>query len=248
MEKIGHPEKHFEARLYKTQKKKVVFYLKNNLHRKRLDLLEEMIRSISKRINKKMVMINLGPGEGVLESRIKDLDIYKIGVDVSLEALQSGLNRKLFNRAIATDIEQGLAKIKPLPQADIIVAAEILEHLKHPGLFIKENINHFLKTGGYFLGSVPNLAQFYDVWGFLSGKGGSYQTTRPLTDITGPHVSFFSIYSLRKMLEFAGYEDITIKGNGVRITRNGDKNVFFLSKLPFFINFSDRYIFCCQKE
>ena len=248
-EVYGQPEKHFEAELYKKKKNNTVFYLNNALHIRRLTILAEIIRKISiENHNKKLTMINLGSGEGELERQVKSLtNLYKIGIDVSSEALGVGVKKKLFDRTISVDIAKDLDKVKSLPKADIVVAGEILEHLKHPGVFIKENVKPLISEGGYFIGSVPNMAQLYDIFGLLTGKGESYQTTRPLTDITSGHISFFSIHSLLKTLDYAGYEKIGIKGNGVRINRKGDKNLFFLSKLPFFINFSDRLIFYCRK-
>lgn len=249
IEVYSQPEKHFEAELYKKQRTNAVFYLTNCLHKRRLKLLAEIIKNISiENNNKKLIMINLGSGEGELEGQIKSItNLYKIGTDVSSEALKVGMKKKLFNRAISVDIEKDLDKIKSLPKADIVIAGEILEHLKHPGVFIKENVKPLISKGGYFIGSVPNMAQLFDVIGLLTGRGESYQTTRPLTDITSGHISFFSIHSLLKTLKYAGYKEIVIKGNGVRIKKKGDKNLFFLSKLPFFINFSDRLIFNCRK-
>ncbi len=248
-EVYGQPEKHFEAILFKKQNNKVYSYLDNKLHKKRLTLISEIIREIvDKSINKKMIMINLGCGEGELENQVKSLaNLYKIGIDVSLEVLQVGLDRQCFDRVISVDVEKDLDKIDKLPKADFVVAAEILEHIRTPGVFIKKVINPLIKHGGYFLGSVPNIAQIHDVIGLLTGMGESYQTTRPLTDVASGHISFFSIHSLLTTLKYAGYSDIKVMGNGVRINRNGDKNSFCLSKLPFFINFSDRFIFKCRK-
>lgn len=248
-DKVASPGEHFESQLYSKQKNRAIFYLANPLHKKRLWIISNLIERIAKTENKHLILIDLGSGEGELEERIKHLkNVTKVAVDVSEEALNVGLNHERFNTIAVADIERSLEKVVSKNSADIVVAAEILEHLKHPGIFIKKKIRPILKKDGYFIGSVPNMAQLHDILGLISGLGSSYQTTRPLTDITSGHVAFFSIHSLRKVLESAGFKNIKIVGNGVRLKREGDTNLFFLSKLPFFKNFSDRFIFCCTKS
>ena len=194
-------------------------------------------------------MLDLGSGEGELEEKIKNVDsLVKIGVDVSQKSLRHGLKRKRYNKIIGVDIEEGLEKINLEGKVDIVVVAEVLEHLRHPGIFIEKEVKPLLKDGGYLMGSVPNMAQIHDIIGLATGRGESYQAYRPLMDFTSGHISFFSINSLKKILRLAGYTNIRIIGNGVRLRRRGDLNLFWLSKLPYFKNFSDRFIFICKKN
>lgn len=244
--KIGHPESHLEAKLYKRGRKKAFFYLGSTLHKRRIRIIEGLIRKSVTVANRKYTLLNLGPGEGELERRILDLNIYKIGIDVSEEALNFGLKRKRFDKVIVADFERNIGKINT-PKVDILIVSEVLEHIKHPGVFVKDKIKPLIKDGGIIIGSVPNMSQTHDIIGQIFGTGHCYQTARPLTDVESNHISFFSIKSLEEMLGFCGFREIKIIGNGVRIFRKGDVNSFVLGKLPFFRNFSDRLIFVSKK-
>lgn len=249
IETYGKPQNHFEAKLYKKDKNLAFFYITSNLHQHRLNMIAEQIRQIASKSDKQITMLNLGCGTGELETKLTDLNnLYKIGVDVSAAALKAGKNKKLFDRIIAVDVmSEEFSKIKFPKSIDIIVAAEILEHIPHPGIFIKQKIYSLQKKGDYFLGSVPNISQIYDVIGLFTGRGDSYQTTRPLMDSTSGHISFFSLHSLQRVLSFAGYDHISISGNGVRLFRKGDFGFKMLSKITFLKQYSDRFVFSCRK-
>jgi len=248
LEIYGEPYKHFEAELYKRNKNLATFYIKSNFHQYRLSLIVDQIKRIVEKAKKKVVMVNLGCGTGELESKLVGVEnLYKIGVDVSEEAITEGIKAGLFDRAIVADMTEPIFEKIDFPKPiDIVVAAEVLEHVQHPGVFIKNKISVLQNKGGFFLGSVPNMAQLNDVIGLFTGKGYSYQTTRPLLDSTSGHISFFSLESLKNTLSFGGYNKVKIAGNGVRLFRKGDFGYRFLSKIPFLKQFSDRFVFSCQ--
>lgn len=249
VEVYGEPYKHFEAELYKRDKSLANFYINSDFHQYRLSLIANQIKKIVEKSERKMIMVNLGCGSGELESRLVGLkNLFKIGIDVSKEALNEGFEAGVFDRAIVVDMMGDKFNNIDFPKPiDIVVAAEVLEHIQHPGIFIKEKINSLQVKGGYFLGSVPNMSQLHDVFGLFTGKGYSYQTYRPLTDLTSGHISFFSLQSLKETLSYGGYHNGEIAGNGIRLSRRGDWGLRFLSKISFLKQFSDRFIFYCRK-
>lgn len=247
VEKMDHPE----AILYRQIGHETYFYLASSLHKKRMDLLAGSIVRTASQTSSRVTMLDIGAGEGELESRLEGLNnLEKIAVDVSPEAMNVGFENGYFNKTIVVDVEDPDSLKKQLggEKMDIIVAAEILEHLRHPGVFVRENLIPLLKSGGSFIGSVPNAMQIHDVLDIVTGRGGSYQLTRPLMDSESGHISFFTAFALKKVLEFAGLENVTIVGNGVRLHRNGDKSSELLLKVPILKNFPDRFVFSATKK
>jgi SAM-dependent methyltransferase len=89
---------------------------------------------------------------------------------------------------------------------DVIVACEIVEHIFHSGTFLGK-ISSSLKTGGLFIGSVPNSFRFRNRLKFLNGEEFDPDPT---------HVHVFSYDKLEKLLT-PYYKDILIVPLGGKI-------------------------------
>lgn len=103
---------------------------------------------------------------------------------------------------------------------DCIVACEIVEHLFFFEEFLKK-VHKTLKSGGLFIGSVPNAFRMRNRWKFLFGK--EYET-----DPT--HVRQFSYEKLQKSLSvfFTAIEIIPIEGKilpFLPVNRNTPKSI-----------------------
>jgi SAM-dependent methyltransferase len=114
-----------------------------------------------------------------------------VGVDVDREALAEAA--KLGIQTRWADVEE------PLDFADasfdVVVAGELLEHLREPGRVVAE-ARRVLRPGGTLVGSVPNAYRLKNRLRFLAGR-------RPEDDPT--HLHLFRPVDVRALLaEFDG--------------------------------------------
>ena len=99
---------------------------------------------------------------------------------------------------VETDLEQGLPPLDGL--FDVIVCADILEHLRDPARLLRE-LRAVLKPGGMLLASLPNSGNFYFRLIILMGR--FPQDEKGLFDRT--HVRFLTWAGWSALLEEAGF-------------------------------------------
>jgi SAM-dependent methyltransferase len=131
------------------------------------------------------------------------------GVDISDTAVEHA--RGLGLDAITVDDASSL----PFPDEtfDAVVCIEVLEHLFRPELAVGEIIR-VLKSGGVFISTVPNVAYYrrrieLTLLGRWNPVGDDLSVEQPWRD---PHIRFFNPRTFHRMLSWAGFEDIDIRG------------------------------------
>ncbi len=134
-----------------------------------------------------------------------------IGVDVSGDAVQKarglGLDARVIDDAAALPFRDG--------SFDAVVCLEVLEHLFAPQLVAAE-IFRVLRPGGVLLATVPNVAYWRGrvelaLLGRFDPYGDDLSVVQPWGD---PHIRFFTVGSLRRILRMTGYRPIIIGGHG----------------------------------
>jgi len=96
---------------------------------------------------------------------------------------------------------------------DIIIFADVLEHLKRPDIVLRRAIP-YLKDNGYFLFSMPNVAFLTVRLGLLFGK--FVYTEYGVLDKT--HLRFFTLKTTRELIEETGLKITHLEGyNQVRL-------------------------------
>jgi SAM-dependent methyltransferase len=109
-------------------------------------------------------VLDLGCRAGALTSfYVEGNDV--VGLDVDRDALAEA--EKLGVDTVWADVEQRL----PFPDArfDVVVAGELLEHLRSPEGVVAE-ARRVLRPGGRFVGSVPNFFRLRNRLSFLAGR------------------------------------------------------------------------------
>ncbi|HEY4620813.1 MAG TPA: methyltransferase domain-containing protein [Gaiellaceae bacterium] len=126
-----------------------------------------------------------------------------VGLDVDRAALAKAA--KLGIETVVGDVEEPL----PFPEAsfDVVVAGELLEHLRFPDALVDE-ARRVLRPGGTFVGSVPNAFRLQSRLRFLRGRA-------PEDDPT--HLHMFSPGAVHALL--ADFEDVQISFVGGRYRR-----------------------------
>jgi SAM-dependent methyltransferase len=143
-----------------------------------------------------------GPGRNVLDLGCRDGALTQayaggneiVGVDADREALAEA--QKLGIETRWADLDD------PLPfgdaSFDVVVAGELLEHLRDPHRVVSE-VLRVVRPGGTFVGSVPNAYRLKNRLRFLLGR-------KPENDPT--HLQMFSAHDVRALL--AGFEDVQL--------------------------------------
>jgi SAM-dependent methyltransferase len=126
-----------------------------------------------------------------------------VGIDVDRAALRTV--EQLGIEPVAANVEDPL----PFPDAsfDVVVAGELLEHLRFPDAVVAE-IQRVLRPGGAIVGSVPNAFRLQGRLRFLRGRA-------PEDDPT--HLHMFSPSELRALL--ADFADVRLSYVGGRYRR-----------------------------
>ena len=141
-----------------------------------------------------------GPGRDVLDLGCRDGALTQayaggnaiVGVDADREALAEA--QKLGIETRWADLDDAL----PFEAGtfDVVVAGELLEHLRDPRRVVSE-VLRVLRSGGTFVGSVPNAYRLKNRLRFLTGR-------KPENDPT--HLQMFAPADIRAFLD--GFEDV----------------------------------------
>ena len=122
----------------------------------RLDYLFRKVKKLSAHGNKNI--LNIGPGNGYFEALCKDNNYSILALDPSEKTIENLKQR---------GIDGVIASINniPFPPAsfDFVVASEVLEHIPDPDFSLGlQEISRVLKSGGWFLGTVPYREKLSD--------------------------------------------------------------------------------------
>lgn len=102
-----------------------------------------------------------------------------------------------------------LPNLFPQNEFDLILSSEVLEHMYSPQRYL-ENINTWLKKGGYLILSVPFHNYLKNLGIVLLNKFDKHFD--PLWE--EGHIKFFSKATLRSIIEKNGFKIIKFKGSG----------------------------------
>jgi SAM-dependent methyltransferase len=143
-----------------------------------------------------------GPGRRVLDLGCRDGALTQtyangnevVGVDADREALAEAAKLGIETRW--ADLDEPL----PFEEAsfDVVVAGELMEHLRDPARFASE-ARRVLRPAGTFVASVPNAFRLKNRLRFLAGR-------KPESDPT--HLHMFSPDEVRALL--SGFEDVRL--------------------------------------
>lgn len=127
---------------------------------------------------------------------------------VELNPQFADLARPFAEKVIVGNVEEPCCPFRDdAPQYDIIVAADILEHLVHPEIVLSQ-MKAAIKLNGFLVVSLPNVANWYVRLNLLFGRFPYH--TKGLLDQT--HLKFFTLKSMRKLATCTGWvmEDMQV--------------------------------------
>ena len=152
-------------------------------------------------------LLDLGAAGGELGAALRDHFDRTIGFEFNVDCVPT--LRNCFDQAVITDLE----KVKRLPpNADAIVLADVLEHLRSPTSALQLVRESLAPEGKVFI-SVPNIANITVRLGLLFGVF-EYRD-RGILDYT--HLRFYTKRTIRREVENAGFQILEMSGSSVPI-------------------------------
>ncbi|HEX8408770.1 MAG TPA: class I SAM-dependent methyltransferase [Thermoanaerobaculia bacterium] len=152
-------------------------------------------------------LLDLGAAGGELGSSIREHFDRTIGFEYNVDCVGDLLGR--FDAVAIADLE----RVKELPRGiDVIVLADVLEHLRSPARALGL-VRDALRDDGYVFISVPNIANVTVRLGLLFGIF-EYRD-RGILDHT--HLRFYTVRTIRREVENAGFRILAVHGSSVPI-------------------------------
>ena len=153
------------------------------------------------------LFVDLGAAGGELARSVKTQFSKRVGYEYNVSCIQE-LTRS-FDQGIVANLELTTS----LPgNADAIVLADVLEHLRHQKELLAL-VRAALSPDGRVYVSVPNIANITIRIGLLFGI--FRYRERGILDET--HVRFYTLRTIRDELERAGFRILTVRGSSVPI-------------------------------
>jgi len=150
-------------------------------------------------------VLELGPAAGYMSRVLRDRGCTVVGIE--LDPQMAGLAAQFCERVIVGDLDTiDLESELGSDRFDVIVAADVLEHLKNP-LAALRRLRAFLAQDGFFVMSLPNVAHGSVRLALLEGRF-NYQKSGLLDET---HLRFFTRESIDQLLDEAelGAAEIT---------------------------------------
>jgi len=152
-------------------------------------------------------LIDLGAAGGELCEAVRPQFRHTLGFEYDLN--RAGELRSRFDQVVIADLE----KVERLPKnADVVVMADVLEHLRNPSAVLNLVRETLHGSGTLFL-SVPNIANITIRIGLLFGTF-TYRD-RGILDHT--HLRFYTRRTILEELGKAGFRIVAVRGSSVPV-------------------------------
>lgn len=147
-------------------------------------------------------VLELGAGDGSLGDRlIREKTCTYIGFDLSDRCVAKA--RELGRDVRQLDIED--AELDSGEAPDVVVAAELIEHILDTGAFLRR-IHRVLKPDGHIVLTTPNLASLGRRLLLFLGRDPLTEVAWDLTGSEAGHVRYFVRATLTALVEKNGFE------------------------------------------
>lgn len=166
-----------------------------------------LIDLITRHARRRRTLLDLGAAGGELGSELRSQFERTIGFEYNVDCV--GQLHGRFDQIVIADLE----RVKELPaDVDVIVLADVLEHLRSPAHAL-QLVREALSEDGRAFISVPNIANITIRLGLMFGVF-EYRD-RGILDHT--HLRFYTKRTIRREIERAGFRIIDTRGSSVPV-------------------------------
>lgn len=194
----------------------------------------------------KVLEIGAGAGNTLLYIKESNLAEEVMGVEL-MEIANSNQKNPLIDKFQIANIEQENIQA-PDEYFDIIICADVLEHLVDPWSII-DKISRCLKKDGLLIVSIPNIREWKTLGKVIFRGDFSYQSSGGIMDKT--HLRFFCKKNIYQMLNTPILSTIYSKPNFMlKVVQEGKKRrIFNLLTFRLFEDFlAIQYLFIARKK
>jgi SAM-dependent methyltransferase len=159
-------------------------------------------REIERLVPPSSEVLDIGCTTGGLAKALKKKRCKVVGIDIDQASLKVAAKycEKVY-KVDVDDLKDFNAKLKGR-KFDVIAIGDLLEHLKHPGVFLF-HLKKYLSSDGMIIAKIPNSAFVWLRMRFLLGNF-TYQKGGGLMD--EDHLRFFSFKSAKQLFLDDGYK------------------------------------------
>ena len=158
-------------------------------------LHSDIYKILSPYLRKEMHILDFGCGQGAFSQRLIDAGMIVDGCDIDTAQIKAKVNRKItldLNKDINTDLFS--------EKYDVVIAVEILEHLKNPWKYLNDCIS-LLKDDGIIVLSTPNISNFVSrLRFFMRGTLVAFE----VPDLVHGHITPLSFIQIENMVNHFG--------------------------------------------
>ena len=166
-----------------------------------------LIDLITRYANGSGTLLDLGAAGGELGEALHARFPRRIGFEYDVDRI--GDLRRHFDQAVIADLEA----VRRLPSSSgSIVLADVLEHLREPTRLLR-CVREALSPQGHVFISVPNIANITVRLGLLFG----IFEYRERGILDSSHLRFYTMRSIKREIEGAGFKIVAIRGSSVPI-------------------------------
>lgn len=179
------------------------------------------IKNLKFKDRQNIKILEIGCADGSFSSVLKDEGYDVFAVDISEKAIENAKKNGL--QATVVDIERGINFQRDF--FDIVIAAEVIEHIYDTD-FVLNEIKRVMKKDGYLFITTPNLASLKNRVRLLLGEYPQYSEFR-IGDNQAGHIRNYTPKVLKQQLEQHGFA----------VKKILSPNIIFpmTKKLPLFI-------------
>ncbi len=145
------------------------------------------------------IVYDVGCAQGFLGQLLSPESFVLYGMDLDPDAVN--VAQAYYHLVQQVDIER-----PPFPEfpqlPDVLVLADILEHTRYPEVCLRNLMETYLRSGGWVIVSVPNIANVFIRWSLLWGRFD--YTERGILDRT--HFRFFTRNTIFKLFHSVGLD------------------------------------------
>ena len=142
-------------------------------------------------------VLELGVGDASLTRRLHELGAVVDGVEI--DELSAELAKPFCRNVFLSDLDD-IDRIGLGDQYDIVVAADVLEHLRDPEMVLSK-LKKYAKVGALLVVSLPNIANIYVRLNLLFGRFPLH--SKGLLDRT--HLHCYTLLTAERMLSKTGW-------------------------------------------
>lgn len=154
-------------------------------------------------------ILDIGCGNGALAAHFLAKGMRVVGVDLSESGISIARSRYPQGRFEVLSAEGDLVRALDADPFDAVISTEVIEHLYDPRAFTRTAFAA-VRPGGRFVCTTPYHGYAKNLALSLAGHWDSH--ANPLWD--GGHIKLFSRRTLGRLLDEAGFENITFAGIG----------------------------------